>query len=305
MSQTRKSRRKSPPRKRTTVKRKSVNKAKRQSFSAQLAEIMPMEEATIRRTSGWLVIGLLAAVLLAAAMMIRLPQMIGWQLGEGIGELGFSVERVEIQGIDQMERLPVYAVALDQPSMAMPNIDLTDIRQRVEAFNWVREARVSRRLPDTLVVSITERVPTAIWQHDQELFLVDSDGEVLAEVALDAMPDLPLIIGPQANHQVAGFETLMDRAPALRPMLAGATWVGNRRWDLRFQSGETLALPEGDEDAARALVRFARMDGVTGLLGEGFRRFDMRVPDRFVVRVARETQPPPEPETPSSDSDTI
>jgi cell division protein FtsQ len=109
MSQTRKSRRTSPPRKRTTVKRKSVKKAKRQSFSAQLAEIMPMEEATIRRTSGWLVIGLLAAVLLAAAMMIRLPQMIGWQLGEGIGELGFSVERVEIQGIDQMERLPVYA----------------------------------------------------------------------------------------------------------------------------------------------------------------------------------------------------
>jgi hypothetical protein len=47
------------------------------------------------------------------------------------------------------------------------------------------------------------------------------------------------------------------------------------------------------------------MDGVTGLLGEGFRRFDMRVPDRFVVRVARETQPPPEPETPGSDSDTI
>jgi cell division protein FtsQ len=81
-------------------------------------------------------------------------------------------------------------------------------------------------------------------------------------------------------------------------MLAGATWVGNRRWDLRFQSGETLALPEGHEDAARALVRFARMDGVTGLLGEGFRRFDMRVPDRFVVRVARNA---PAPEAPAED----
>jgi cell division protein FtsQ len=76
-------------------------------------------------------------------------------------------------------------------------------------------------------------------------------------------------------------------------MLAGATWVGNRRWDLRFQSGETLALPEGEQDAARALIRFARMDGVTGLLGEGFQRFDMRVPDRFVVRVPRDREPPP------------
>jgi cell division protein FtsQ len=68
-------------------------------------------------------------------------------------------------------------------------------------------------------------------------------------------------------------------------MLAGATWVGNRRWDLRFQSGETLSLPEGDRDSASALVNFARMDGVNRLLGRGIVKFDMRDPDRFVLRL--------------------
>ena len=68
-------------------------------------------------------------------------------------------------------------------------------------------------------------------------------------------------------------------------MLAGATWVGNRRWDLQFQSGETLALPEGDSEAAAALVNFARMDGVDRLLGRGIVRFDMRDPARFVLRL--------------------
>lgn len=249
-----------------------------------------MQEYTIRRTGSWLMVGLLAMAVLAGAMILRLPQMAAWQIGEGVGGLGFVVERVEIQGIDQMERLPVYAVALDQPSMAMPNVDIAAIRQRIEALSWVQEARVSRRLPDTLVVSITERTPVAVWQHEQQLYLVDTEGEVLEEVALDAMPDLPLIIGPRANLQVADFEALMDRAPALRPMLSGATWVGNRRWDLRFQSGETLALPEGEEDAGRALLSFARLDSQNGLLGEGFRRFDMRVPDRFIVRVDRDAK---------------
>jgi cell division protein FtsQ len=307
MSQTRKTRKRAAPKKRATVKRKPVKRAQRQPLSAQLATVLPMQEDTIRRSGNWLILGLLAAMVVAASMMLRLPQMAAWQVGEGIGRLGFTVERVEIQGIDQMERLPVYAVALDQPSMAMPNVDIAEIRDRVEALSWVQSARVSRRLPDTLVVSITERRPTAIWQHDQQLYLVDAEGEVLEEVPLDAMPDLPLIIGPAANRQVANFEDLMDRAPALRPMLAGATWVGNRRWDLRFQSGETLALPEGQEDAARALIRFARMDGVTGLLGEGFRRFDMRVPDRFVVRVAGEAERPTAPTitNPDSDSGTI
>jgi cell division protein FtsQ len=307
MSQTRRPRRASTPKRRATVKRKTVKKVQRQPLSAQLAAVLPMQETTIRRTGGWMVIAALATPVIGASMMLRLPQMIGWQMGEGVGRLGFTVERVEIQGIDQMERLPVYAVALDQPSMAMPNVDIAAIRERVEAFSWVQEARVTRRLPDTLVVSITERTPTAIWQHDQQLYLVDGEGEVLEEVVLDAMPDLPLIIGPAANHQIANFEALMDRAPALRPMLSGATWVGNRRWDLRFQTGETLALPEGEEDAGRALLSFARMDSQNGLLGEGFRRFDMRVPDRFVVRVARDAERTPAPveSDAAGESDTI
>ncbi|NNC72083.1 MAG: FtsQ-type POTRA domain-containing protein [Sphingomonadaceae bacterium] len=290
MSSRKQARRGPQPKKRKTVKRKPASRRQNASFSAQMADITPWDEAAIRRTSTWGVLGLVGLAVLAGAFMLRVPQMVGWQVGEGFGKLGFTVERVEILGIDQMERLPVYAVALDQRSMAMPNVDLDEIRERVEAFSWVGEARVSRRLPDTLVIAITERQPVAIWQHDRQLYLVDVDGEVLQQVPLDAMPDLPLIIGPSANHQVANFEGLMDRAPSLLPMLEGATWVGNRRWDLRFQSGETLALPEGEEDAARALIRFARMDGVTGLLGEGFRRFDMRVPDRFVVRVSREAE---------------
>lgn len=296
-------RRGSQPRRRAPAK-KTTRAKKNASFSAQMAEIVPLEEATIRRLAHWAVIGMIALFLLIAAIFFRVPQMIGWQIGEGVGKLGFTLERVEIQGIDRMERLPVYAVALDQESMAMPNVDIDEIRRRVEAFPWVGEARVSRRLPDTLVVAITERVPSAIWQHNQQLFLVDTEGEVLEEVPLDAMPDLPLIIGPGANRQVANFETLMDRAPALKPLLEGATWVGNRRWDLRFSSGEVLALPEGQEEAARALVRFARMDGVTGLLGEGAQRFDMRVPERFVVRVPQEQETIAEPAAETSEEET-
>ena len=160
MSQTRRPRRTTTPKKRATVKRKPAKKAQRQPLSAQLATVLPMQEDTIRRTGGWMVIALLATLVLGAAMILRLPQMAAWQLGEGVGKLGFTVERVEIQGIDQMERLPVYAVALDQPSMAMPNVDIAAIRARVEAFTWVQLARVTRRLPDGL----RERV--LLWTED-------------------------------------------------------------------------------------------------------------------------------------------
>src|SRR3546814_15048721 len=70
--------------------------------------------------------------------------------------------------------------------------------------------------------------------------------------------------------------------------MTDAVWIGGRRWDIRFRSGETLALPEGDAAAIRALKLFAKLDGAQGLLKRGFVRFDMRLPDKLVIRVTDE-----------------
>ena len=62
-------------------------------------------------------------------------------------------------------------------------------------------------------------------------------------------------------------------------------WVGNRRWNLSFRSGQVLALPEGKDASASALVKFARMDGQNRLLGGQVATFDMRSPPRIYMRV--------------------
>jgi cell division protein FtsQ len=187
-----------------------------------------------------------------------------------------------------MDRLPVYSVALDQKSAAMPLVDLSQIRDKLMKFGWVADARVSRRLPDTLLVDIVEREPAAIWQYQGKLSLIDKDGVVLQPVDPRSMPDLPIVVGPDANTHATALTGLLDAAPRMKPMFAGATWVGGRRWDVRFNSGETLALPEGDDLAKTAYAKFDRMDQAARLLGQGFVRFDMRIPGKFVVRVSQE-----------------
>jgi cell division protein FtsQ len=265
----------------------------------------------IRRFSLWIFLFMIGAVLLAALFAFRVPQMIGTNIGEGVGSLGFSVKRVEIKGLEHMERLPVYAVALDQQSMAMPLVDLAGTRDRLMQFGWVREARVTRRLPDTLVVDIVERKPAAIWQHNQQLALIDMDGTVLEPVRVEAMPDLPIVIGSEANRHAGDLQRLIESAPQLKPMMAGASWIGGRRWDLRFQTGETLSLPEGEEAAQRALATFTRLDQETTLLGKGFIRFDMRIPHKLITRLpapppASAAPPKPAPQSaPRRDDDAI
>jgi cell division protein FtsQ len=164
-------------------------------------------------------------------------------------------------------------------------VNVSAIRDRLLQFGWVKDARVSRRLPDTLVIDIVERKPAALWQSQGQLALIDSEGVVLDRVPVDRMPDLPLLIGAGANGQEQELQRLMADVPTLKPQLASATWVGGRRWDLNFQSGETVALPEGEEEARTALVHFAKMDKSSGLLGRGIVRFDLRIPGKMIVRL--------------------
>lgn len=273
----------------TRGKRKPVTRAraKRPSMASRMLAAVPIPAEQLHRWTGRLVAAGLVAVALVAASLLGVPRMVGVAAAEVIGRAGFAVKRVEIAGIDRMERLTVYAIATDQQSLAMPLVDLAGVRDQLLRYGWIADARVTRRLPDTLVIDIVERKPAAVWQHNRRLALIDAAGVVLEPVQLDALPDLPLVIGPQANRQIDRLAVLLRSAPTIKPMLASATWVGDRRWDLQFQTGETLALPEGDVAAVKALTRFAGLDAKDGLLGRGFLRFDLRNPKQLVVRVPR------------------
>jgi cell division protein FtsQ len=242
----------------------------------------------VRRVSVWIFAAMLVALAIAALLVLHVPQLLGGALGAAAGEAGFSLRHVEIKGAAHVPALDIDNIAFDQASAAMPLVDLEGTRQRLLKYGWVKDARVSRRFPDTLVVDIVERTPSAIWQNEGKLALIDADGVILAPVRLEAMPNLPLVIGPDANRRAVDLAALLAAAPRLKPALAGATWIGGRRWDLRFHSGEVLALPEGEGESRRALARFAQLDQAKQLLGKGFVRFDMRIPGKFVIRVSNE-----------------
>lgn len=249
---------------------------------------LPISADLLARVGRWAAWSVVIGLLVALALAFKLPQMAGTAAGEAVGRSGFAFKQVATPGVEGDHRLTLLSVAFNQEETAMPLVDLSDMREQLLRIGWVRDARVSRRLPDTIVIDVVERVPAAIWQNRQKLSLIDADGIVLDSVKLDALPDLPLVIGPAANLQAAALTRLLDGAPALKPMFAGATWIGGRRWDIRFQSGEVLALPEGEAASARALTKFARLDSSAGMLGKGLVRFDMRIPGKMYIRMSSE-----------------
>ena len=255
------------------------------------------EHARANRLAGLAFGAFLLAMGVVVVIALDIPSKAATSAGSVVGRAGFTVSGYQIVGLNRMDRKLADAVIVDElrrasesaggSRPAQPLVDVAAIRNRLLQFGWVKDARVSRRLPDTLVIDIVERQPVALWQDRQRLALIDGEGVVLDRVRVDQMPDLPLLIGPGANARARELDRLMGAVPTLKPQLASATWIGRRRWDLAFQTGETVALPEGEAAARRALVKFASVDRSSGLLGRGLVRFDLRIPGKMTVRLPR------------------
>jgi cell division protein FtsQ len=295
------------------VRRGSAGRAKARKPSKvavpkKIVKRLPVDQARANKVAGLVFGAFVVAILVVVLVALDIPAKAERAAGTAVGKAGFTVSGYQIVGIDRMDRKLVDAVVNEELKRAADEggaakapqalVDVSEIRRRLLGYGWVKDARVSRRLPDTLVIDIVERTPAALWQSQGRLALIDSEGVVLDRVPIDKMPDLPLLIGPGANRQEEQLARLMAAVPTLKPQLASATWVGGRRWDLNFQSGEMAALPEGEEAAKAALTKFVRLDKQTGLLGRGIVRFDLRVPGKMIVRLPRAPGEPIAPPAP-------
>lgn len=234
---------------------------------------------------GFAILGATAATVWAIAA--KVPEQATMALATTTSSAGFVVRQVDITGTVNQPKLSIYREVLEGGSDSMLLADLPAMRERLIALPWVRDAAVHRRWPDRLEVRIIERKPAALWQHQGRLRLVDAEGVVLPAADLADFAQLPLLVGANAQEQAPAILKLVASQPAIASDIEAAIWIGQRRWDIRMKSGETISLPEGPA-AQGALMRFAEIHRETPLLGRGFVRFDLRIPEKMVVRVSGE-----------------
>lgn len=273
------------------AKRKAKSPSPRQkvlqsSWVDILIRALPLSEQDVQRIITWIILAAFTLLAFVAAQYAGLTAAAYQQYAALAAKAGFEVQRVEVTGMERVDQLKVYQLVLAEKDRAMPLVDIDKVRADLLQYGWIKDARVSRQLPNTLAVEIIERKPAAIWQRNGKYSLIDANGIVLANVRASEGGDLPTLNGIEANTHIVALNALLDNASALKSQVSGATWIGNRRWDLQFETGETLALPEGEAEAAKALLNFARLDGVHRLLGRDLIHFDLRDPNRAYFRKA-------------------
>ncbi len=198
---------------------------------------------------------------------------------------GFSVREVYVAGRKEATRSQLLDALQTRVGEPILFFDPDGARQRLEDLGWVAEARIERRLPDTILVYLTEREPVAIWQKNKRFLLVDKGGAIIGSQGLDRYRDLKIIIGDTAPKHAAALLAMLAAEPEMMERVTHAVWVSGRRWNIRIEDSIDIRLPaENPESAWRKL---SELEKEHGLLKRDISAVDLRIPDKMTVRMNR------------------
>ena len=95
-----------------------------------------------------------------------------------------DVDHVRVTGVQHLDAADVAGVAGVRLGAPLLRVDTGAVAARVERMPWVASAKVSRALPGTLRITVTERVPVAwVRRDDAHVVLLASDGTAIADAA--------------------------------------------------------------------------------------------------------------------------
>jgi cell division protein FtsQ len=208
---------------------------------------------------------------------------------EATASLGLSLQTVEVHGRGETRQADVVGALGAPRGTPLLGLDIDAMRERLAALPWIVSAEVERRYPDRLVVTVKEAEPLALWQRKQKLFLVSRTGEVIETADLRKYAKLLVIVGDNAPERAEGLFDLLAQQPKLKERVTAAVFVGKRRWNLRFDNGVDVKLPE--ENPGAAWSRLADLQSEHGILEKDVRIIDLRLPDQVVLRRAHPAQP--------------
>lgn len=204
--------------------------------------------------------------------------------GKAASVVGMAAEEITITGLSHHEPEMLLSAIGVAPGGSLIGFDAVIAKRILENLDWIESAKVQRRFPNKLAISVKEREPFAIWQRGQAYYVIDKSGAAMSGLAASQLVKLPLVTGEGANAAAAELINHLEAYPELLLQVKAAARVGGRRWTLYLDSGITVQLPE--KNWVQAVKAVDDLNRTQQLLSKGIRSVDMRLDGRVVVEVA-------------------
>jgi len=106
----------------------------------------------------------------------------------------FALHDIRFEGCKNVKPQELMSLANVRQGYNILALNLREISQKIIANPWVKDVRIERNFPHQLIIEITERVPVALASQE-DLFLVDREGDLFKKVERQDNIDMPVITG--------------------------------------------------------------------------------------------------------------
>ncbi len=238
----------------------------------------------------------LGVILVLASLTATVKQsLVSKQFGEWAqefyafsGKHGFGVDEVLVFGHEKTSAEELrQAVGLSRDDNIF-QVDVAEIKERVEALPWVKSAVVKKSfMPNVVQISIVEKQVKSIWQISEKFHPIDEDGKV---IQADFKPDKPilLIVGAGAPENINALLEIIQKDNAVFKRVKVANYISQRRWNLvldDIRNGITVKLPE--EGIEKAWKKLLKLNTTKGILKRKLTIIDLRLKDKVVIKLKK------------------
>ena len=196
-------------------------------------------------------------------------------------DAGLRLETIEVRGRSHTPKPVIIAASELTLGEPMLTISLPALHERLSTIGWISTVAVERRMPSTIRVEITERVPMALLQTEDGHRVIDETGTVIAGADPSAFGHLTVVAGDSAARNAAPILNILRTEPELFAEVWAVTFQSERRWDVHLRSGIRVRLPETDPRTAWS--QLAIIDHSKQITDRDLAVIDMRVPDQMIV----------------------
>lgn len=181
-------------------------------------------------------------------------------IGLGVWAVWFStllgVDRVEVTGLDHLKAAQVLEVAGVEKGTPLVDVDTATVERRVRALAPVLEVSVTRRLPGTVNVDVTEREAVAITVLAGRWNGVDAEGVIFRQYAKmpRGLPRLRMVgqVDPEVLREGALVVASLPEALAADVRRVEVETVDHIT--LVMRGGRTVLWGSGEDSADKAAV---------------------------------------------------
>jgi cell division protein FtsQ len=105
----------------------------------------------------------------------------------------FALTQVEVSGTKRLTQGEVLSLGHLELGKNILSLDLELAERTLMSSPWIRDARVERRLPGTLRITLDEREPRALGLVSGQLYLVSERGELFKALGEQDAADFPVV----------------------------------------------------------------------------------------------------------------